>query len=170
MTVQTIKSVRTDDMFNLFWAKVTQRAISLSINDPQLLHCRKRMRRYDDDDSVGDFHSTPKAYFRQSYYEAIDLVVGCVENRFDQPEYRIYRTLESLILKVCKQDDISDDLKAILSFYKMILTMNFCQYSFKLLEHTFNRHKVIMQVTSQYLMLKVAFYHFLMVRDYFCLK
>ena len=41
MTVQTIKSVRTDDMFDLFWGKVTQTATSLSINDPQLPRCRK---------------------------------------------------------------------------------------------------------------------------------
>ena len=118
MTLQTIKSVCTDEMFDLFWAKVTQRATDLGINDPQLPRCRKRTRRYDDGHSEGDFHSTPKAYFRQSYYEAIDLVVGCIENRFDQPGYRIYRTLESLLLKVCKQDDIADDLEAILSFYK----------------------------------------------------
>ena len=92
MTVQTIKSVHTDDMFDLFWAKVTQRATSLGINDPQLPHFRKRTRRCDDGDSVGDFHSIPKAYFRQSYYEAFDLVVGCIENRFDQLGQRIYRT------------------------------------------------------------------------------
>ena len=118
MTLQMIKSVRTDDVFDLFWAKVTQRATFLGINDPQLLCCRKCTRRYDDGDSIGDFYSTPKAYFRQSYYEAIDLVVGCIENYFDQPGYRIYRTLESLILKVCKQNYIADYLKAILSFYK----------------------------------------------------
>ena len=41
MTVQTIKSVRTDDMFDLFWGKVTQTATSLGINDPQLPRCRK---------------------------------------------------------------------------------------------------------------------------------
>ena len=61
LTVQTIKSVCTDDMFDLFWAKVTQRATSLDINDQQLPCCR---RRYDDGDSVGDFRSTPKAYLR----------------------------------------------------------------------------------------------------------
>ena len=105
-------------MFDLIWAKVTQTATFLGINDPQLPHCRKQMRRYDDGDSVGDFHSTSKAYFKQSYYEAIDLVVGCIANRFDQPGYKIYRTLEILILKVYKQDDIADDLKAILSFRK----------------------------------------------------
>ena len=118
MTVQAIKPVHTDEMFDLFWTKVTRRATSLGIDDPQLPCCRKRTRRYDDGHSQGDFHSAPKAYFRQSYYEAIDLVVGCTENHFDQPGYRIYRTLESLLLKVCKQDDIADDLEAILSFYE----------------------------------------------------
>ena len=142
MTVQTIKSGRTDDMFDLFWTKDTQRATSLGINDPQLPHSRNRTRRYDDGESVGGFHNTPKAYFRQSYYEAIDLVVGCIENHFDQPGYRIYRPLGSLILKVCKQHYIADNRKAILSFYKMILIMNFCQYSFKLLEHTFNTQRL----------------------------
>ena len=105
-------------MFDLFWIKVTQRATSSGIDDPQLPCCTKRTRRYDDGHSEGDFHSTSKAYFRQSYYEAIDLVVGCIENRFDQPGYRICRTLESLLLKVFKQDDIADNLEAILSFYK----------------------------------------------------
>ena len=41
MTVQTIKSVCTDEIFDLFWAKVTQRATSLGSNDPQLPRCRK---------------------------------------------------------------------------------------------------------------------------------
>jgi len=67
MTVQTMKPMRSDEMHDLFWEKVTQRASSLGINDPQLPCCRKRPRRYDDGISEGDFHITPKAYFRQSY-------------------------------------------------------------------------------------------------------
>ena len=55
---------------------------------------------------------------KATYYETIDLVVGYIQNHFDQPGYRIYRTLESLLLKVCKQDDVADDLEARLSFYK----------------------------------------------------
>ena len=56
MTVQTITSARTDDMFDLFWAKVTQRATFFGFTDPPLPHCRKQTRRYDDGESVGDFH------------------------------------------------------------------------------------------------------------------
>ena len=36
--------------------------------------------------------------------------MGCIQNHFDQLGYRIYGTLESLLLKVCKQDDVADDL------------------------------------------------------------
>ena len=102
-----------------------KRASSLGINDPQLPHCRKRPRRYDDGISEGDFHITPKAYFRQSYYEAIDVVVGCIENRFDQPGYRIYSTLETLLVKACKQEEIAGKLEVILSFYNDDLTLTF---------------------------------------------
>ena len=84
ITVQTMESLQTDEMYDLFWDKVTQRASSLGVYDPRLPHRRKRTRRYDDRISDGNFHITPMAYFRQNCYEAIDLVVGCIQNRFDQ--------------------------------------------------------------------------------------
>jgi len=101
-------------MHDLFWEKVTQRASSLGINDPQLPRCRKRPRRYDDGISEGDFHITPKACFRQRYYEAIDVVLGCIENR---PGYSIYSTLETLLVKACKQEEIEGELEVILSLH-----------------------------------------------------
>ena len=102
LTVQTMELLRTDGMHDLFWDKVTQRASSLGVDDPQLPRHRKRTRSYRDRISDGDFHITLKAYFRQNYYEAIDLVVGCIQNRFDQPGYRIYRSLEAVLVKACK--------------------------------------------------------------------
>ena len=34
MTVQTMESLQTDEMYDLFWDKVTQRANSLGVDDP----------------------------------------------------------------------------------------------------------------------------------------
>jgi len=62
MTVQTMKSVQSDEMHDLFWEKVAQRASSVGINDPKLPHCRKRPRRYDDGISEGAFNITPNVY------------------------------------------------------------------------------------------------------------
>ena len=45
-------------------------------------------RMYDDGLSTGDFHHTPKAYYKQFYFEAIDLIINCIQDRFDQPGYK----------------------------------------------------------------------------------
>ena len=42
MTVETIKLLRSDESFQLFWLKVNQRADSLGIDEPHLPHLHKR--------------------------------------------------------------------------------------------------------------------------------
>lgn len=118
MTVQTLKSLRSDAMFDLFWAKVNQFTSTHEVNDPRLPRQRKRPRRYEEGTSDGDFHETPKQYFRQHYFEAIDLIVNCIQDRFDQPGYKVYSTLESLLVKACKQEEFEDDLETVCTFYK----------------------------------------------------
>ena len=63
----------------------------------------KRPKRYDDGLSSGTFHDSPKSYYRQLYYEAIDNIVSCLNDRFDQPGYRIYSNLEQLLVKECQK-------------------------------------------------------------------
>ena len=65
MTVDTLKSIRDEKMFDLFWSKVSSRAESLDVEEPQLPHRHKIPKRFDDGTSTGHFHSTPKAYYRQ---------------------------------------------------------------------------------------------------------
>ena len=64
MVIDTLCSLRTDDSYDLFWTKVGTVA--------------KIPRRFDDGLSSGDFHDTPKAYYHQLYYEAIDNIVACL--------------------------------------------------------------------------------------------
>ena len=68
------------------------------------------MKRYDEGLSTSDFLETPKAYFRQCYYEALA--------RFNQYGYKIYHCLETLMMKACKQEKWEEDLQAVCSFYK----------------------------------------------------
>ena len=42
----------------------------------------------------------PKDRYRHIYFEAIELVTGEVERRFDQPDLRIIKDLEILLLNV----------------------------------------------------------------------
>ena len=118
ITIQTIKLVCSDEAFDLFWEKLYDTAKSLDISGPQLPRQRKQPKRYDDGLSAGDFHQNPKDYYRQYYFEAIDLIINCIQDRFDQPGYKIYSSLVSLLIRGCKQEELDDDLKAVCTFYK----------------------------------------------------
>ena len=83
MTVATFNSIRSDGQFDLFWDLVILKANKLGVNEPQLPRRRKLPRRFDDGSSGGEFPSPPKAHFKQAYFEAIDLITNCVQERFD---------------------------------------------------------------------------------------
>ena len=87
MTVATLNSMRSDDHFDLYGDVVILKAEELSVSEPQLPRQRKFPRRYDDGSSSGDYTPTPKADFKPAYFEAIDLIINCIQERFDQPGY-----------------------------------------------------------------------------------
>ena len=118
MVVRTLQTLRNVESFDVFWLKVTKSAESLDVGEPQLPHQRKAPRRYDDGSAHGDFHADPKAYYCQHYFEAIDLVVNCITDRFQQPGYNVYRNLEQLLLKACQKEDITSEIDYVCSFYK----------------------------------------------------
>ena len=50
-------------------------------------------------------------------YEALDLIVQTIKNRFDQPGYSVYQCLENLLLKAAKKEDFSEELNLATSIY-----------------------------------------------------
>ena len=48
MTVQTLKTLRSDQSFDVFWSKVNQFASSRDVNEPQLPRKRKTPRRFEE--------------------------------------------------------------------------------------------------------------------------
>lgn len=118
MTVETLNSIRSGESFDLFWAKVSSTAESLDVGKPQLPRRHKVPKRIDDGTSTGDFHSSPKEYYRQHYFQAVDMIVICITDRFNQPGYRVYSEVEQLLLKACKREDFDSELKSVSSFYK----------------------------------------------------
>ena len=118
MVVHTLETLRSDTSFDTFWLKVSKCAESLDIGQPELPRRRKTPRRFDDGLTEGDFHADAKAYYRQHYFEAIDRVVNCIKERFDQPGYNVYRNLEQLLLKSSQRKDITAEFDYVSSFYK----------------------------------------------------
>ena len=65
-----------------------------------------------------EYHTDAKSYYRQIYYEALDYIINGIKNRSDQPDYKIYVTLEKLILKAAYQESFDDELDQVMKFYK----------------------------------------------------
>ncbi len=50
------------------------------------------------------------------YFEALDLIIACVSDRFDQPGYKTYSNVQNLLLKAAKSEDYSEELQFVQSF------------------------------------------------------
>ena len=65
-----------------------------------------------DKKNPGDHPETAEDYFRSIYFEMLDLVINFILDRFNQPEYKLYSSLESLFV-----GDFSKDLDSVCDFY-----------------------------------------------------
>ena len=84
---------------------------------PKLPRKRRRPQRYEEGNAAAEFHAEAKDFYRQIYYEALDLIVRAIEDRFAQPGYKVYQDLESLLLKVANKANYSDELSRVVSIY-----------------------------------------------------
>ena len=116
MTVATLKLMRSDEQFDMFWALVTARAKELDIGEPVLPRKRKRPGRYEDGQAQPYFPSIPKSFYQTVYLNALDAIIACIEARFDQPGYHILRQLESLLIKAVNKEDFSSELESVSRF------------------------------------------------------
>ena len=56
---------------------------------------------------------TAQNYYRRIYFEAIDLMMNAIDQRFDQPSFDTYAKMESLFIKTLNLQDKSEELKSI---------------------------------------------------------
>ena len=117
MTVTCLKTLRTDDNFALFWSKVTKKATQLNIDEPALPRKRKRTVRYESGNAAPEFHTSIEGYYRQAYFEVLDVICSTIEDRFRQPGYQLYSDLEQLLLKAVCKENYSSEFDFVTKFY-----------------------------------------------------
>ena len=100
-------------MMNL-WQKIEKARQSLEVGEPILSRKRKAPKRYDDGSAQPEFFDDPKPFYRQQFYEALDLVITGINERFDQPGYKMYENRENLLLKAVKQESYEECYRMIL--------------------------------------------------------
>ena len=117
LTLDVLKSLRNDEQFTLFYDKAIIYQNRLGVNPPALPRKRRAPRRLEIGTSEGYHPPSVKDHYRKVYYEALDLVVEGITNRFEQAGYQIYRNLEDLLLKACRGQDFETELDFVCDFY-----------------------------------------------------
>lgn len=79
--------------------------------------------------------------FRQHYFEALDLVVNCIKDRFDQPGYRIYKYLQDLLLKsvTSTSETYQTEFDFVVDFYGNDFEKNSLKVQLETLNTTFSK-------------------------------
>ena len=142
MTIGTLKSLRNDQSFELFWTKVNQTTSNLDV---------------------------PKSLYRQKYYEAIDLIVACIEDRLNQPGFAKYHLLDSLLIKAFLQDEIESDVNVVCEFFHDDFDKDLLIAQLHTLGVQFQDHFVHTNHVNV-LMLRNTFVHLLQDNFLYCLR
>ena len=122
LSVKTLQSMRNDEVYELFWVTAQQNASNFDIGEPTLPRKRKAPRHFEIGSSVSEFPSSPKDHYKRIYFEAFDLVINCIKNRFDQPGYLMYRNLETVLISAANGRDFEEHLKVVTDFYDTDVT------------------------------------------------
>ena len=63
---------------------------------------------------------TPEDEYRGKYFEAIDLVVSCIKNRFDQDDFEMHALCEQLLVKAANKESFTTESEKLQTFTLMI--------------------------------------------------
>lgn len=95
---------RSSERFDLFWELTKKKMENLNVSEPVLPRKRKRPQRYDEN-LTGFNHTSAKEMYRQMYFESYDYVINAITERFDQPDYQMYATVQNIRLDAIKGND-----------------------------------------------------------------
>ena len=118
LTVRTLKAMRTEASFALFFDLVG-RFRELTGTDPPVLPRKRRApQRYEVGSAEGSHSTTVEDHYRPQYYEALDIAIASITNRFDQPGYQMYRNLECLLIGAANGQVFDQFFESVTTFYK----------------------------------------------------
>ena len=121
LTIKTMQGMRNDRDFDLFYETVTKSASSIDfVSTPTAPRGGKAEVRHL---AVFGRQSTllwrnllPRncsAHFKAIYFEAIDVIVSSIKERFEQPAFKIFTEVEQLLLKSISKKPAEEEMKTV---------------------------------------------------------
>ena len=111
LTKDALKKIRNDDSFATFHQTVLRKKqLHVCITEPQVTRNKRAPGRFEIGTGTPLFPVTPVQVYRRIYFEALDLIVLSFEERFDQPSFKAYSNMESLLIGVLSSQDVSSQM------------------------------------------------------------
>lgn len=118
LIVKTLKSMRTDENFTAFFDLYNCFRERTNTNLPILQWKRKAPRPFEIGTGEGSHSATFEDHYCQVYFEVLDLAIAGISNRFNQPGYIIYNSLESLLVSASNNESFNKQLTEVVAFYE----------------------------------------------------
>ena len=96
------------------------------VSEPALKRKTQAPARYFFGKTPAEHPLTSRDHYRKIYFEAVNLLVGQMEDRFQQPRFQIYQRLESLLLDSLNKDIqcLNEDITYVRSIYDEVDTQS----------------------------------------------
>lgn len=91
--------MRNEDDFKLFFQHLQKLQSFTDTEEPYLPQRKRAPKRLQVGDGIGYHADNVEEFYRNQYYEALDLAIVSIKDRFEQPGYTVYKNLEELLLK-----------------------------------------------------------------------
>ncbi|XP_065195791.1 zinc finger MYM-type protein 1-like [Sycon ciliatum] len=134
VTLRSLTSLRNDTSFDTFWADVVKVQSANDVDEPVLARKRKTPARFAVGTGQGHYPESPADHYKPIYFAAIDTVMACIKERFDQPGYKVYSCLEGVVLKAANGDDYSAELARVEDMYATDINVPLLQTQLPLLK------------------------------------
>ena len=129
LTVQTYQKIQSDEGADLFFKTVSKKALDYPfINKAALPRKRKRphyrsLNNYFQvegySNNVNTYHPTTlEEYFRQQYFENLNLIISSIKDHFNQPAFTAFLKMEQPLLNIIHDKNYKDELAYAFNVYK----------------------------------------------------
>ena len=151
IAIECLQKMRNDIKFDHFWEKVEAVRINVDAVEPAVPRKRKVPEKFQVGNGEYSFPVTVKEVYRPQYFEALDLAVTCIQERFDQPGYRVLQNIEDLLIKASQPGTTADfvtELEFVCKFYGEDLHKDRLTVQLETLQAHFHNEKLILKDTK----------------------
>ena len=120
LTLKTLQNMRKDDDFKLFFDLVIKKADKLDIEEPKMPRKRRKpkcsilqyVEGHEKTSNVTEsyYPQTAADYYRSIYYDADDTVIMAIKDRFEQPSYQFFSTIEQLLINAINGESYNTEV------------------------------------------------------------